>query len=70
MAKTTTQWLGSDRKKCSFKHQKDSSGRFGGDLDKSAWMSKRQAIRKYKIIFIWYFLFGDDGYLHQGRLKI
>ena len=69
MAKTITQWVASDGKKYSFKHQKDSSGPFGGDLDKSAWMSKRQAIRKYKIIFIWYFLFGDDGILAPRKIK-
>ena len=69
MAKTTTQWEASDGKKCSFKHHKDSSGPFGGDLDQSAWMSKRQAIRKYKLIFTCYFLFGDDGILAPRKIK-
>ena len=26
-------------------------------------------IRKYKIIFIWYFLFGDDGILAPRKIK-
>ena len=69
MAKTTTQWVASDGKKCSLRHKKDSSGPFGGDLDESAWMSKRQAIRRYKIIFMWYFLFGDDGILAPRKIK-
>ena len=69
MSKTTSHWLSKQGEKCSFHHQIHSSGPFGGDLDKDVWMSKKQAIRKYKFIFLCYFFFGDDGLLAPRKIK-
>lgn len=43
-----------------------SSGLFGAELDDD-WHSRRAILRRYRVIHLGYFLFGDDGLLNRWR---
>jgi FkbM family methyltransferase len=44
------------------------SGLFGGELP-GKWLTMGQAIRRYRLIYLSYYLSGDSGILHRARLK-
>jgi FkbM family methyltransferase len=43
-----------------FVYEPGSSGLFGRDLP-GRWLTRREALLKYRLIFLHYYLFGDDG---------
>jgi FkbM family methyltransferase len=52
-----------------FRHKRHSSGPFGEDLHVK-WMSYDKAIDKYRMIFVKYQLFGDDGIFSPRKIKL
>jgi len=45
-----------------------SSGLFGSELD-GKWMSKREILRRYRIIRLGYYLVGDDGIMNRHEFR-
>ena len=69
MPGTTSKWISNNGNVKSYNHQMHSSGPFGEDLSKSCWISKKQAVQRYRLIFFWYWLFGDDGIFAPRKIK-
>ena len=47
--------------------QRGASGLFGDEAP-GEWATEKEALKRYRRIFFWYKLFGDDGYLAPPRL--
>lgn len=64
-----TKWKEIEGKEIVFHHLLHSSGPFGLDLDDGSWLPANKAIRKYKLIFVKYRLFGDHGLLTGEKIR-
>ncbi len=51
------------------KFQPGSSGLFGRELP-GEWLTMRQALRRYRLIYLQYYLFGDYGILRRAILRL
>ena len=52
--------VGVEGNAAAFVYEPGSSGLFGRDLP-GRWLTRREALLKYRLIFLHYYLFGDDG---------
>ena len=64
-----TKWQDDNGKKRRFRHLLDSSGPFGPDLNENLWFDIETTMRKYRIIFIKYRLFGDSGFFRAAKIR-
>ena len=63
-----TSWISGKGEKEIFYHERDSSGPFGDDLN-AKWKSAREIEKAYRIIFLRYKFFGDDGLLAPRKVS-
>lgn len=64
-----TGWRDASGAMVEFRHKRDSSGPFGADLKGSGWITAEQALQKYRLIFLLYKLFGDDGLFAVRKVR-
>ena len=63
-----TKWKNTDGEIISYRHENASSGPFGEDL-KNNWKNFRAVKVQYKLIFLRYKLFGDDGIFAPRKIN-
>jgi hypothetical protein len=68
MQHKVTKWENAEGKIISYRHEKDSSGPFGEDL-KNSWKDFKGIKLRYRLIFLKYKLFGDDGIFAPRKIK-
>ncbi len=68
MQEKVTKWKNAKGRIITYRHKKDSSGPFGEDL-KNNWKNFKVVKLQYKLIFLRYKLFGDDGIFAPRKIN-